>query len=102
MEACPVECIHIKANAAKLRRAPRLYVDTELCINCGACALACPESAITFSPVSSWIAPARIPAVAVRDDGTAARKSSTQKEAELLAHTAMIQPAATQVTSQIH
>lgn len=39
IDACPVECIYTRTNGAK----PKRYVNAEECINCGACALACPE-----------------------------------------------------------
>jgi ferredoxin len=42
LDACPVDCIYRKSNGAR----PRLYISDAECLDCGACALACPESAI--------------------------------------------------------
>lgn len=67
IEACPFDCIQLKASSP--RRKSRLYVDTELCTNCGACALACPEN--LFAPMTD-VGPA-IRAVA----GTAKRRGRT-------------------------
>jgi NAD-dependent dihydropyrimidine dehydrogenase PreA subunit len=44
MEACPFDCIYV--NQDKLSTKPPLYIDPDECTDCGACALACPESAI--------------------------------------------------------
>lgn len=45
MDACPVGCIYPKKDA-HVNGKQQLYVDGEQCIDCGACALACPEEAI--------------------------------------------------------
>lgn len=50
MEACPVDCIYVDED--RLPAKPSLYIDPEECTNCGACALACPESAIL--PVADY------------------------------------------------
>jgi len=42
LDACPVDCIYRKSNGAR----PRLYISDAECLDCGACALACPEGAI--------------------------------------------------------
>lgn len=42
IEACPFGCIEMRATSP--RQQPRLSLDTELCTNCGACALVCPEN----------------------------------------------------------
>ena len=44
IEACPFDCIYVKRD--KLSTKPPLYIDPDECTDCGACALACPESAI--------------------------------------------------------
>ncbi len=44
MEACPFDCIYV--NRDELSTKPPLYIDPDECTDCGACALACPESAI--------------------------------------------------------
>ena len=44
MEVCPFDCIY--ANKDELSTKPALYIDPDECTNCGACALACPDSAI--------------------------------------------------------
>jgi ferredoxin len=37
---CPVDCIHTDDDE------PQYYIDPETCINCGACEVECPVSAI--------------------------------------------------------
>ena len=44
IEACPFDCIYVNQDA--LSTEPPLYIDPEECTDCGACALACPGSAI--------------------------------------------------------
>jgi len=44
MEVCPFDCIYV--NKDELSPNPPLYINPEECTDCGACALACPESAI--------------------------------------------------------
>ena len=60
LDACPADCIYRKSNGAK----PQLYISAAECIDCGACALVCPESAI-----ASVASPARYrqPAAPVAD-----------------------------------
>ncbi|MGZ3506120.1 MAG: 4Fe-4S dicluster domain-containing protein [Vulcanimicrobiaceae bacterium] len=40
VEVCPVDCIHGSEED------PMLYIDPEVCIDCGACISACPVEAI--------------------------------------------------------
>ena len=47
VEACPFDCIYPKKSASSTR--PLFFIDAEQCTDCGACALVCPESAITPS-----------------------------------------------------
>jgi len=44
VEACPVDCIHPKKDAAAFEAAPQLYVNPVDCIDCGACV----RSAVEF------------------------------------------------------
>ncbi len=40
VDVCPVDCIH------GAEEDPQLYIDPEVCIDCGACVSACPVEAI--------------------------------------------------------
>lgn len=40
VDVCPVDCIHAEPGD------PMLYIDPEVCIDCGACVSACPVEAI--------------------------------------------------------
>lgn len=40
VDVCPVDCIHSSDDA------PQFYIDPDQCIDCAACELACPVSAI--------------------------------------------------------
>lgn len=40
VDVCPVDCIHGNEED------PQLYIDPEVCIDCGACVSACPVEAI--------------------------------------------------------
>ena len=40
VDVCPVDCIHVKDDDEML------YIDPEVCIDCGACGSACPGEAI--------------------------------------------------------
>ncbi len=46
---CPVDCIHPSSDLdgeAAFDAAPQLYIDPDICIDCGACVPECPVSAI--------------------------------------------------------
>ncbi len=45
LDICPVDCIYRNKNAAGASSS--LYISAEECTNCGACAMACPEAAIS-------------------------------------------------------
>ncbi len=44
---CPVDCIHPTPDEPEYATAEMLYIDPDVCIDCGACIDACPVSAIT-------------------------------------------------------
>lgn len=44
---CPVDCIHPTPDEPGYATAEMLYIDPDVCIDCGACIDACPVSAIT-------------------------------------------------------
>ena len=46
VDACPVDCIHPKADEAKSDEVDQLFIDPVECIDCGACVPVCPVSAI--------------------------------------------------------
>ena len=46
VEVCPVDCIHPRKDAADFEKETMLYIDPEVCIDCGACEPACPVQAI--------------------------------------------------------
>jgi len=46
VDACPVDCIHPKKDAAEFADAVQLYIDPMECIDCGACVPVCPVAAI--------------------------------------------------------
>ncbi|GAA1959845.1 FAD-dependent oxidoreductase [Nocardioides panacihumi] len=46
MLACPVNCIHPAPGEPGFAEAEMLYVDPDSCVDCGACATACPADAI--------------------------------------------------------
>ena len=46
MDACPVDCIHPRADEADFDPETQLYIDPEECIDCGACVPECPVEAI--------------------------------------------------------
>lgn len=51
VQVCPVDCIHpypeVDGEQA-FEESLQLYIDPDVCIDCGACAPACPVSAIFF------------------------------------------------------
>ena len=52
VDACPVDCIYPSKPGSKLQT--RFYINPEECTNCGACAFACPESAISVAKEYGW------------------------------------------------
>jgi ferredoxin len=46
VEVCPVDCIHPVADADDHTEAPQLYIDPDVCIDCGLCVDECPVQAI--------------------------------------------------------
>ena len=46
VDACPVDCIHPRADEAEFDAAAQLYIDPVECIDCGACVPECPVEAI--------------------------------------------------------
>jgi ferredoxin len=45
-QVCPVDCIHPSPDEEGFAEAEHLYIDPEECIDCDACATACPVGAI--------------------------------------------------------
>jgi ferredoxin len=46
VEVCPVDCIHPKADDDRHEGAEQLYIDPDVCIDCGVCEPECPVEAI--------------------------------------------------------
>jgi ferredoxin len=46
VEVCPVDCIHPTKTEPEFESAEQLYIDPEVCIDCGACEPVCPVNAI--------------------------------------------------------
>ena len=46
VEVCPVDCIHPWTAEPGYEDVPQLYIDPDVCIECGACEPVCPVSAI--------------------------------------------------------
>jgi NAD-dependent dihydropyrimidine dehydrogenase PreA subunit len=46
VEACPVDCIHPGSSDPDFDQHRQLYIDPDVCIECGACEPVCPVSAI--------------------------------------------------------
>jgi len=46
VDVCPVDCIHPRKDEAGFAEDTMLYIDPEVCIDCGACEPACPVQAI--------------------------------------------------------
>lgn len=46
VDVCPVDCIHPRKDEDEFEEAEMLYIDPEVCIDCGACEPACPVEAI--------------------------------------------------------
>ncbi len=64
IEVCPVDCITSEIGVDR-----KLYVDPESCIDCGACADACPNAAIFRSDElpAEWLPFAHVDAAWYRD-----------------------------------
>lgn len=51
VEVCPVDCIHPNSDfdgQEEFDGTPQLYIDPEVCIDCGACVPVCPVEAIFY------------------------------------------------------
>ncbi len=46
VEVCPVDCIHPMTDAGNYESADQLYIDPDVCIDCGLCVDECPVQAI--------------------------------------------------------
>jgi NAD-dependent dihydropyrimidine dehydrogenase PreA subunit len=46
VDVCPVDCIHPRKDEPDFEQETMLYIDPDVCIDCGACEPACPVSAI--------------------------------------------------------
>ncbi len=46
VEVCPVDCIHPTKDEDAFEEAKQLYIDPDVCIDCGACEPVCPVTAI--------------------------------------------------------
>jgi len=46
LEICPVNCISPGPDSEKFASAEQLYIDPDVCIDCGACVKVCPVLAI--------------------------------------------------------
>lgn len=46
VEVCPVDCIHPTTEADNYDAATQLYIDPDVCIDCGLCVDECPVQAI--------------------------------------------------------
>ena len=46
VEVCPVDCIHPTKDDDNFEEAKQLYIDPDVCIDCGACEPVCPVTAI--------------------------------------------------------
>lgn len=45
-DVCPVDCIHPRKDEEGYAETEMLFIDPEVCIDCGACEPACPVQAI--------------------------------------------------------
>lgn len=66
--ACPVDCITAEPGVDR-----KFYIDPDLCIDCGACAIACPNAAIFRSDQlpAPWVDFAWVDAAWYRDPSAA-------------------------------
>lgn len=46
VDVCPVDCIHPRPDAPEFEAAEQLYIDPDVCIDCGVCEPECPVEAI--------------------------------------------------------
>jgi ferredoxin len=46
VDVCPVDCIHPRKDEKDFEAATQLYIDPDVCIQCGNCEPACPVTAI--------------------------------------------------------
>lgn len=46
VDACPVDCIHPKADEPDFGQVEHLYVNPDECIDCGACVPVCPTASV--------------------------------------------------------
>ncbi|GJM19561.1 MAG: 4Fe-4S ferredoxin [Phycisphaeraceae bacterium] len=46
VDACPVDCIHPTADEPEFATADQLYIEPDVCIDCGLCVDECPVQAI--------------------------------------------------------
>ena len=46
IEVCPVDCIHPRKHEKDFAKVQQLYIDPDVCIDCGACVPVCPVKAI--------------------------------------------------------
>lgn len=46
VNVCPVDCIHPSKGEAQFDEVMQLYIDPDVCIDCGACVPECPVTAI--------------------------------------------------------
>ena len=46
VDACPVDCIHPKADEPNIDSVAQLYISPVECIDCGACIPVCPTNSI--------------------------------------------------------
>jgi ferredoxin--NADP+ reductase len=46
VRVCPVDCIHPTPEEAAFQQFRQLYIDPQVCIDCGACVTECPVDAI--------------------------------------------------------
>lgn len=46
VDVCPCDCIHPRRDEPGFDGAPQLYIDPNVCIDCGACLPVCPVTAI--------------------------------------------------------
>ena len=50
VDACPVDCIHPTKDEPDFEATDQLYIDPDVCIDCGLCVDECPVQAIYQGP----------------------------------------------------